>query len=281
VSISKHIAALSTPAALSIALAFSSAAQAPVLSIHDVTLGTQATAPASFPYPPNHSISYGLTGTPGTFGFLAISFSPPPTPAIPLGSGVLAVDPANMFLLLSGVFMPASGGQSLADLAPPLPVGTTIYMQAATFDAASGNLLLSAGLELAAGTEPFTTIAQGTKTQIPPFAGPPGQALISNQAQWQAFWASHSSLQPLPSVDFAQHAVLAVWHGFAPSTGHHLAVQSVSTGPQGLAVEVLYSQPLTCGAFFQQTAPFHFVSIPAAVVAPIASYHETIGDSCL
>lgn len=252
----------------------------PSLVVHELPAGPSTSAPAELAFRSGHAYRFEFAGPAGQHGLLAVSFTPPPQPAILIGGSALALDPASFFALIPAQPFAAATPLDKLVLAPVLPAGSSIWMQGAAIDAASASVALSAGLVLHAEGEAFTTIEKGTKSAHPDAGGLPIQYVIGNQGSWQIFWSLHRPGTPAPSIDFAQQRVLVAFHGLAPTTGFSLSVQQLHATAAGLTPDLLYLAPLGCGSFFAETRPYHFVAFAAASSGPLLGTLDTHGDSC-
>jgi PrcB C-terminal len=105
---------------------------------------------------------------------------------------------------------------------------------------------------------PFANVASGVSSQI----DEPREVIIRTQADWQAFWKTHST-QPAPVVDFSRSIVAGVFLGMRPTGGYAVTIKTVRRTPTGAVIEYLSSTPDKNQAVIQMlTSPFHLIAIP-------------------
>ena len=120
---------------------------------------------------------------------------------------------------------------------------------------------LAAGLLLCVvsmQTITFSNVASGVSSLI----DEPREVVIRTQADWQAFWKTHST-QPAPVVDFSKSIVAGMFLGMRPSGGYGVAIRAVRRTPTGAVVEYVSSTPDKNQMVVQMlTSPFHLIAIP-------------------
>ena len=120
---------------------------------------------------------------------------------------------------------------------------------------------------------PFTSVASGTSSLI----DEPRQVVIRTQADWQAFWKTHST-QPAPIVDFSKSIVAGVFLGMRPTGGYGVSIRAVRRTSTGAVVEYLSSTPDKNQMVIQMlTSPFHLIAIPGDIVK--VEFKEVTGKS--
>ncbi len=71
--------------------------------------------------------------------------------------------------------------------------------------------------------------------------------VLSNEEEWKALWSRINGnvqpLPPLPEVDFATHAVVAVFQGRQNSGGYSIGVEAVIEMPDRVTVAVREREP--------------------------------------
>jgi hypothetical protein len=126
---------------------------------------------------------------------------------------------------------------------------------------------------------PFETILAAVHTGL----AERRRELIRDEASWARLWAEvHAGFTPappLPTVDFAQHMLIAVALGTRPSGGFGVKVQSVTSRGERLEVAVAESCP-AAGAMVTQslTQPVEVVRAPRLAQTP--TFRETRAASC-
>jgi hypothetical protein len=119
----------------------------------------------------------------------------------------------------------------------------------------------------------FSTVASGVSSQI----DEPRQVVIRTQADWQAFWKTHST-QPAPVVDFSKSIVAGVFLGMRPTGGYGVSIRAVRRTSTGAVVEYLSSTPDKNQMVIQMlTSPFHLIAIPGDIVK--VEFKEVTGKS--
>jgi hypothetical protein len=94
-----------------------------------------------------------------------------------------------------------------------------------------------------------------------------GVLLITDAAQWHAYWQRHSNWRipaaPEPAVDFAQHSVIVVRAGDQPTAGFVLQTRSVSRKGDETLVDALLDLPPTDAVLPQVvTQPYQILLVP-------------------
>ena len=190
---------------------------------------------------------------------------------VALGLSVIAIAVA---FTLSGTTEPidsfaacAEAGYPVTDTNPPLcRVDSTNYLGtpvAATVQAAPSTSV------------PFDILVDGDTHAATP---PHGQTLITNQADWQHYWAqAHVSLAQLPPlipVDFTTSNVIATSFGMEANTGYELKITSINSSTSGSTVDITESTPtITCP--ITQTPTNRYLIVRTPIIAQPTSYRIT------
>jgi len=91
----------------------------------------------------------------------------------------------------------------------------------------------------------------------------PQQVVARTQEEWTALWQQHAPGRPVPSVDFSQRMVVAVFLGSRPSGGYRVEITGVRTENGVMVVEWTERRPDPGQAAAQvMTSPAHIVSVP-------------------
>lgn len=110
-----------------------------------------------------------------------------------------------------------------------------------------------------ASAEPMKEIARGFHSQQTERLF----ELVTDAARFDALWRLHGS-SGRPSIDFNEHAVLALFVGDKPTGGHAVIVEGVTRNGATLEVDVAVYEPgpgcMTTQAF---TQPYQFVQVKA------------------
>jgi len=126
------------------------------------------------------------------------------------------------------------------------------------------SLLTAAAEDKPAATRqiPFQTIAKGTRSGV----SEAGQVIVRTQAEWNALWQKHSSMESSPSqapaIDFNKEIVIGIFRGQKPTGGYDVEITSVERSNGTLIVSFREKSPQP-GAVLTQafTQPFHMVRI--------------------
>ena len=108
----------------------------------------------------------------------------------------------------------------------------------------------------------FRNIAKGYRSGFSEAA----QTIVRTQAEWNALWRKHSSIETNPSqapaVDFGKEIVVGVFLGQKPTGGYAVEIVSVERNDGTLTVSFREKVPPP-GAILTQafTQPFHIVRI--------------------
>jgi hypothetical protein len=102
------------------------------------------------------------------------------------------------------------------------------------------------------------TIAQGTMSGVTEGQ----QRIVRTDAEWRACWKAHAAAEALPTVDFSQHMVAAVFLGTRPTGGFSVAITGTRREAETLVIEYLERSPGPNEMVSQGlTAPFHIVKL--------------------
>jgi hypothetical protein len=108
---------------------------------------------------------------------------------------------------------------------------------------------------------PFTSVAQGTRSQIQE----PRQVVVRTAADWQTLWTTHDSAAA-PNVDFSSAIVVGVFLGTRPTAGFSVRITAVTAKDGSAVVEYVEGRPRPGGMTAQVlTSPFHLVTVPRTV----------------
>lgn len=108
---------------------------------------------------------------------------------------------------------------------------------------------------------PFTSVAQGTRSQIQE----PRQVVVRTAADWQTLWTAHDSAAA-PNVDFSGLIVVGVFLGTRPTAGFSVRITAVTAKDGSAVVEYVEGRPRPGGMTAQViTSPFHLVTVPRTI----------------
>ena len=108
---------------------------------------------------------------------------------------------------------------------------------------------------------PFTSVAQGTRSQIQE----PRQVVVRTAAEWQTLWTAHDSAAA-PDVDFSSAIVVGVFLGTRPTAGFSVRITAVTAKDGSAVVEYVEGRPRPGGMTAQViTSPFHLVTVPRTI----------------
>jgi hypothetical protein len=110
------------------------------------------------------------------------------------------------------------------------------------------------------------------------------QQLITNEAQWQSYWAAvHSSLPKLPPiipVNFALNNVVALSDGPQPTDGYNLEVTSIATSSIGTVVYATETVPtVTCHVNNVSSNRYYIVETPP-LTQPVSYKVTSVKHQC-
>lgn len=109
----------------------------------------------------------------------------------------------------------------------------------------------------------FTELASGNSAKVTTR----DNYLITQQDQLEALWALLGTNAPLPSVDFAQNDVIALFAGNEPTAGYSIKVTKITdTNQRMVEIEVNAPGP-TCVAAHTVTTPYQVLLIPKTNLA--------------
>lgn len=200
-------------------------------------------------------------------------------PRKPLGGGFLCVGGAPQVWRLAAVSTgPSSTSASYAldYLTPAAPAalitpGSTWNFQLWFRDGASSDLTdalqvrFVPPVSLGSGKMLHSTLSTGHPLGKV-FQG--GALVIGDDAEYQAFWAAHTSIYtppppPPPQVDLTQETLIVVLAGRRLTSGYSIAVRDIALDVTSLHVNSLERQPgAGCGVFFSETSPLQMVTVP-------------------
>jgi hypothetical protein len=105
----------------------------------------------------------------------------------------------------------------------------------------------------------ITVVAHGTLSAVER----PREAVVRNQAAWEALWKQHAPQAQAPPVDFAARTVIAVFVGTRPSAGYDVTITAVEQNESGIVVRYRATSPHRDMMTAQiLTSPFSIVSVP-------------------
>jgi VWFA-related protein len=89
----------------------------------------------------------------------------------------------------------------------------------------------------------------------------PRQAVVRDEAEWEALWKAHAPNRPRPRVDFATQAVVAVFLGSRMTGGYDVTVTRIEPEGDGATVYYRETRPRPGDMTAQViTSPFHIVA---------------------
>lgn len=246
----------------------SSPADAPVLTIEDLSFGTAAPDPVTgsdhLGLVPGHTVRLTVTSGPASAGGVALfgaAGGQAATP-LPLGLGQLLLDPARLVLLGSAP-LDALGEGSL-DLTVPagLAPGTLAATQAFTVDA---TLTLRTTDALGhAVTDLTPVVLENFFKSGHPASGTETALVLTDAAALQAFYDQHLGPgAPVPAVDFAQDVVVVGFGGHYMTFGYTVVIDGLAALPGGgLEVRQTVLTPgFGCATLPSETRPGQVVAV--------------------
>jgi len=125
---------------------------------------------------------------------------------------------------------------------------------------------------------PFQTVENAS---VSPSQVTSGIHVLRTETEWSSFWsvlkASYSPSPPVPSVNFAENAVIAVVDSSHSTGGYSITITHVEMSATGVVVEAVHQSPgtgcLVTQAFDQ---PYHIVTTPVFTGEAILNLTETV-----
>jgi hypothetical protein len=271
--------------ALLLTLAAPLAAETPTLDLTDTLLGTGTATPLEehLGLVPGHPARFDLTGP--ALGPVALFASLDQPAGVPLGSGLLELDPGSAVLLGATSFDAAGVAAIELDPIPSLPLGLELRTQAFHVDPTTQAVAPSNSLSHETTLLGFEVLVDD-KASIHPLSEFGGVLVIEDAASWAAFWSQHDAYtppQPLPAVDFTRDVVVASFFGTVFTTGYDLTVDGLVAGPGALDVAQTLDTPgFGCGGGFAASRPHVFLVVDRVAAAAQVGSTTTLvpGDSC-
>ena len=122
-----------------------------------------------------------------------------------------------------------------------------------------------------------TVLAQGAQSAVAARTN----YLITSDTELRALWQMLSTNDPVPTVDFTQHDVIALFAGTEPTAGYVISAQAVRDSATERLVEVQIAKPgVSCLAAQTQTAPYVVVLLPKSAL-PLSHTDTATTTSCL
>jgi hypothetical protein len=104
----------------------------------------------------------------------------------------------------------------------------------------------------------ITTVAQGAYSGI----NDASEVVVRSPTEWDALWKAHAGLQSIPTVDFSQEFVAAVFLGTRPSGGFGAEIVGTRREADALVIEYRERAPAASDIVTQAlTSPFHIVKV--------------------
>ena len=255
----------------------------PGLLAQDLTFGTSA--PSTIPLSdhlglvPGHTVRFLVSADPmagGGLALLGVSTGLATSP-VPLGSGLLLIEPAGLQVL--GIGLIDGAGQASFDLAVPagLPVGTLLATQAAVIDPLLELRTTQAVQHAVTDLQP--QVLENFKKSNHPGAGTQSALLISDQTAWLAFFAQHKSTTAIPpTVDFSKQVVVVGFGGHFITFGYNVQIDEVvPLAGGGLEVRQTVLTPgFGCGTLPSESKPGQIVAVDRVVGgAPVVAVTQS------
>jgi hypothetical protein len=121
-----------------------------------------------------------------------------------------------------------------------------------------------AAAEISTKTKPvaFQTIVKGSRSGV----REPLQIAIRIQAEWDALWKRHVSIEtnppPSPAIDFNKEIVIGVFLGEKPTGGYDVEIIRAEQSDGALVIHYREKSPLPGGIVIQAlTQPFHIIRV--------------------
>lgn len=123
----------------------------------------------------------------------------------------------------------------------------------------NGSVQSISELQLIAASEvyPFTTLSQRNVNGSESFT-----RIISTEQEFNHFWRTYiTSLDPVPSVDFSNQAVIAIYPGQRPTTGYTTMIEHARLASKQLSVRYRIDAPAQAGTA-SRFVPVHIALLP-------------------
>jgi PrcB C-terminal len=109
---------------------------------------------------------------------------------------------------------------------------------------------------------PFQSIAKGSRSGVRDSL----QLVVRNQAEWDALWKRHVSIEtnppPAPAIDFNKQIVVAVFLGEKPTGGYDVEIIRAEQTDGALVIHYREKNPPPGGIVIQAlTQPFHIIRV--------------------
>jgi PrcB C-terminal len=108
----------------------------------------------------------------------------------------------------------------------------------------------------------FQTVVKGSRSGV----REPLQIVIRNQADWDALWKRHVSIEtnspPPPAIDFNKQIVIGVFLGEKPTGGYDVEIIRTEQSDSALVIHYREKSPLPGSIVIQAvTQPFHIIQV--------------------
>lgn len=124
----------------------------------------------------------------------------------------------------------------------------------------------------------FTVLSEGTNAEVTDRKN----YRIKNRDEFASVWAYAygDTGEPLPSVDFTQNHILAIFSGERPSAGYGVTVNAVIDTDTAREIMITHTEPgSSCITAQVITSPFQFILVPKTDL-PIARTDFTVTQEC-
>lgn len=128
----------------------------------------------------------------------------------------------------------------------------------------------------AAVVVPFEKVMQGSQSKVSRRVN----YLITSPAELAELWKLIDATATPPAVNFATDAVVAVFAGEKPTTGHAVTVSKIEDADAARTVFITLTEPdADCIVGQAQTAPYEIVTVPVTAL-PLAHEDSTSTVGC-
>jgi hypothetical protein len=108
----------------------------------------------------------------------------------------------------------------------------------------------------------FQTVVKGARSGV----RDPLQIVIRSQAEWDALWKRHVSIEtnppPPPAIDFNKQIVIGVFLGEKPTGGYDVEIIRTEQSDSALVIHYREKSPLPGSIVIQAvTQPFHIIQV--------------------
>ena len=156
-------------------------------------------------------------------------------------------------------------------------IGVVIFLNGGGSNSANTQQSAGANNNQVAIAVPFTELTHGTQSTVKKRTN----YLITSSVELNQLWKMTDASGEVPTVDFTQNDVIAVFAGTEPTAGYTVAVAKVEDSATARAVTVTLAKPGgSCILAQSLTAPYQIVVFTKSTL-PLTHEDQTTTLSCL